>query len=447
MFRKPYSYFILAAVLVFTAQAAVYAQFAPVNGTVVTLKDGQSVPVVGALIEVYRTDIKGTFPSTSTRKRGEFNFVGMPFGATYIFSVSAPNFAPVVYPGVKAGQEKLIISMNPGDGKKYTEAEARQAATGAQNSGGPESGGLSEEQKTQQADYEKKNAEITAKNEKIKNADATAIKANSEGQAALKAENYDLAIAKFNEGIAAVPDFVGSTPILINGKVLALKGKGFKLYKEGATSTDIALRKAKYEEANKAYDEGLAGFQDALGILSKAEASTDPAEQKRRDTLKHDLYAVAAEIHRLKVAGGVDQSKIADANTVITEYLALETNPELKATTQMGLGDMMTRVGDFDKAVAAYRQVLVLKPDHAEATGRLGLALFAQGAAKTPEDKEMEQEGLNFMQKYIDMSPVSPTDAPAVKELKVSIKESVDYLKAQKMAPQKAPAVGGKKKS
>jgi tetratricopeptide (TPR) repeat protein len=218
------------------------------------------------------------------------------------------------------------------------------------------------------------------------------------------------------------------------------------LYKEGATSTDMTLRKAKYEEANKAYDEALASFQDAMGVISRADAVTDPAEQKRREVVKHDLYAVAAEIHRLKIAGGVDQSKIAEANTVIADYLALETNPEVKVTTQMGVGDMMTRVGDFDKAVAAYRQVLVLKPDHAEAMGRLGLALFAQGAAKSPEDKEMEQEGLNFMQKYIDMSPVSPTDPPAVKELKVSIKESVDYLKAQKMAPQKAPA-GGKKKS
>lgn len=445
MFRKSYSY-ILAAVFVFAAHFTAYAQFAPVNGTVVTQKDGKNVPVADASIDVYRTDIKGTFPSTKTNKRGEFNFVGMPYGATYLFSVSAPNYAPVVYPDVKAGQEKLVITMDQGDGRKYTEAEARQAAANAPKTGGSESGGLTDEQKNANAEIERKNAEITAKNEKTKSADQIAAKAYDEGKAALKAENYDLAIVKFSEGILAVPDFVGSTPILLNLKMEALKNKGFKLYLEGAKSGDATIKKAKFEEANKAYDDALVGFQDALGIMSRAGAATDPAEQKRRDTLKHDLYLVAAETHRLKVAGGVDQSKITEAVAVITDYLTLENDPALKLTTQMGLGDMMTRVGDLEKAVAAYRQVLVLKPDHAEAMGRLGLALFGQGASMTPEDKDMEQEGLNYMQKYIDLSPVSPTDPPAVKELKISIKESVDYLKAQKMTPQKAPA-GGKKKS
>ena len=445
MFRKSYLLVIFAAIVPLAFSVTAYAQLSPLGGTVVLQKEGKGEPVANALIEVFRTDAKGYY-KTQTNKKGEFRFIGVLYG-DYVVAASAPNASPTVLGNVKAGQEDLRLVLDTGDGRKYTEAEARQAATNTPKSDGTESGGLTEDQKKQQEDFEKKNAEITAKNEKIKNADATAIKANAEGQAALKAENYDLAVAKFNEGIAAVPDYVGSTPILINGKTLALKGKGFKLYKEGATSPDMALRKAKYEEANKAYDEALAGFQDAMGIISKAEASSDPAEQKRRDLLKHDLYAAAAEIHRLKVAGGVDQSKIAEASTVIADYLALETNPELKVTMQMGLGDMMTRAGDLEKAAAAYRQVLVLKPDNAEAMGRLGLALFGQGASMTPEDKEMEQEGLNFMQKYIDMSPVSPTDAPAVKELKVSIKESVDYLKAQKMAPQKAPAGGGKKKS
>jgi tetratricopeptide (TPR) repeat protein len=445
MFRKSYLLVIFAAIVPLAVSVTAYAQTSPLAGTVVFQKEGKDEPVAGALVEVYRTDVKGYY-KTQTNKKGEFRFIGVLYG-DYFIAVSGPNAAPTVLPNVKAGQETLRIVVNPGDGRKYTEAEARQAAAIEQNSGGSKSGGASDEEKAQQAEFAKKNEEIIAKNEKIKNADATAARANTEGQAALKAENYDLAVAKFSEGIAAVPDFVGSTPILINGKMLALKGKGFKLYKEGASAPDMAVRKAKFEEANKAYDEALAGFQDAIAVILRAEASIDPAEQKRRDVLKHDLYAAAAEIHRLKVAGGVDQSKIAEANTVINDYLTLETNAELKASMQMGLGDMMTRAGDFEKAVAAYRQVLVLKPDNAEAMGRLGLALFARGAAMSPEDKEMEQEGLNFMQKYIDMSPVSPTDTPAVKELKVSIKESIDYLKAQKITPQKAPANGGKKKS
>jgi len=61
--------------------------------------------------------------------------------------------------------------------------------------------------------------------------------------------------------------------------------------------------------------------------------------------------------------------------------------------------------GDFDKAVAAYRQVLAAKPDDSEAMAKLGLSLMAQGAAVSPEDKEKEQEGLNYMQKYTESPP------------------------------------------
>jgi hypothetical protein len=44
------------------------------------------------------------------------------------------------------------------------------------------------------------------------------------------------------------------------------------------------------------------------------------------------------------------------------------------------------------------------------------------------------------------MSPVVPTDTTAVKELKESIKQTVEYLKSEKkLAPQKVPAAPKKK--
>ena len=52
---------------------------------------------------------------------------------------------------------------------------------------------------------------------------------------ALNAKNYDLAISKFDEGVAAVPDFVGSTPIMLDGKLVALRARGYDKYREGAT--------------------------------------------------------------------------------------------------------------------------------------------------------------------------------------------------------------------
>ncbi len=441
MFRRSYLLIVLAAAFLAAANVGVFAQTAPVTGTVELEKaDKTREPVAGALIEVYRIDIKSGFPSSKTNKKGDFSFAGLALGAKYVFAVSAPNCSPTIFPNVKAGQEKLVITVSAGDGKKLTEAEVRDAvAAGSKNATAP-SGEQTAEQKKAQAEFEKKNAEITAKNSKIQNADAVASKSNEEGRAALDAKNYDLAIAKFSAGVDAVPDFVGSTPVMLLGKMIAQKAKGFDLYRSGAAISDLPARKVKYGEANKEYDDALISFAQALDVINKAGAATDAADQKKRDNVKSELYSNATEIHRLKAVGNVDNSKGEDAYKLYTAYIALETDPAKKLATQLNLGDVMRLTGDFDKAIAAYRQVLATKPDQPEALGALGLSLVAQGASVVPEDKEKMQEGLNYMQKYTEIAPVAATDSPAVKELKMSVKETVDYLKSQKLTPQKLPA-------
>jgi tetratricopeptide (TPR) repeat protein len=299
---------------------------------------------------------------------------------------------------------------------------------------------LTEAQKKERAELEQKNAEIVAKNKRMQEGDEVARRSNEEAIAAFKAGNYDLAISKYSEGIAAVPDFVGSTPILLGGEMNALKMKAYNTYVEGAKSTDATLRRTKFEEANALYDKALDAFHNAVDILTKATQSSDPTEQKRRDSLKLGLYTLAVEIHRLKSVTKMDTPRSAEAPTVFSEYMAIESDPAAKLKAQMTLGDIMRLSGNFDKAIEAYRQVLATNPDNAEATGKLGLSIFAKGAATDPEDKDTEQEGLNYMQKYTEMAPVTATDSQADKELKTSIKETVDYMKAQKMTPQKPAA-------
>lgn len=435
MFRNRFLKLIFIAAVVMVVQTAVMAQLQPVSGTVELLKaDGTREPVANALVEVYRVDVKVSFPAARTNKKGEFSFAGLPMGPTLAFGVSAPGCAPVIFPNVKAGQQRLLITMSPGDGSKLSEDEVRSGANApASGSGQPTA-----EEKKQQAEFEKKNNEIKEKNKKIEEGDALAKRSFEEGNAALKAENFELALAKFDTGVSAVPDFVGSTPILLSGKMLALKNLGFNRYREGAASSDPSVRIGKYQEANKYYEDALAAFQQALDVIKNAEAAADTAEQKRRDQMRAELYASATEIHRLKAVGQVDTSKTADALAVITEYMNLEADPAKKLAARLTLGDIMRAAGDFEKAVAAYKAVLEVKPDHADAMGSLGLSLFAQGVAMVPEDKALQQEGLNYMQKYTEIAPIAPTDSQAVRELKQSVKETVDYLKnQQKMTPQK----------
>jgi tetratricopeptide (TPR) repeat protein len=448
MFRKVYFTVILACAFFATGAVSSYAQFAPVSGVVELVNaDGKRTPVAGALVEPIRIDIKASLPSAKTNKKGEFSFAGLPFGATFVLSASAPGCAPGMLSNVKAGQEKLLISLTPGDGRKYTEDEVRKgsAATSAKG-GGEQPAELTAEQKKAMADYEKQKAAIEAKNKNIQAGDELARKSNEEGNALLKAENWDAAAAKFQEGVTAVPDYVGSTPILLNGKMLALKGKGYSIYREGAATADAEARRAKYVDANKYYDDALAAFQQALDVINKAEATQDPAEQKRRELLKVGLYSAASEIHRLKAVPSVDTSKGAEANTVLAQYIAIEPDPAKKLSAQLILGDINRSTGDFEKAVAAYRSVLEIKPDHPEAMAGLGLSLFAQAVMTDPPDKAKQQEGLNYMQKYTEIAPIAATDPQNIKEFKQSVKDTVDYLKAQKMAPQKITTAPPKKK-
>ena len=430
MYRKKYLTFLFSAALFLAGSIAAFAQTGPVRGEVKLQKaDGTTVPVADAVIDVYRTDIdKGGRPSGKTNSKGEFAFIGFPLGQRFVIAVSGTGIGPRVQPDIKAGMESIVITVNEGDGRKLTEAEVREVVASA---AGAPSGEMSEADKKARAEVEKKNAEIMEKNKRIQESDSIASKSNTEGVAALKAKNYDLAIQKFGEGVAAVPDFIGSTPVNLNGLLVSYRGKGYDIYREGATSPDVAARKAKYEAANKEYNAALDAFEKALAVFKNAEATTDPAEQKRRDSLKLELYSNAVEVHRLKAAGGVDTSMGDKAETVLTEYIAMETDPAKKAAAQLTLGDVMRETGNFDKAVAAYKAVLAASPENMDATAQLGLTLVALGTSVDPPNKEQLQEGLNYMQKFADA-------APDTHKYKNDVKQMVEYLKTeQKLTPQK----------
>src|SRR4051794_30101998 len=103
MFRRSYLTFLFALAATLVAAGATFGQNAPVSGTVELNTNGTKTPVAGALVEVYRIDIKTTLPAAKTGKKGDFAFAGLPLGGTYALAVSAPGCAPAVFPGVKAG--------------------------------------------------------------------------------------------------------------------------------------------------------------------------------------------------------------------------------------------------------------------------------------------------------------------------------------------------------
>jgi tetratricopeptide (TPR) repeat protein len=445
MFRKNYFNVFCTALVLLVAGTAALAQNGPVRGIVKLQKaDGTVTPVADAIVEAYRTDIdRGKMPPAKTNKRGEFNFVAFPLGQRYVLAVSGAGIGPRIEPDVKAGMENIVFVVNEGDGRKLTEAEAREAAKGAMAA---PAGGTSEADKKAQAELAAKNAEIMKKNEKLQADDETARRANTEGKAALAAKDWNLAIAKFDEGIAAVPDYVGSTPILIAGKMIALKSRGFDLYVQGAKATEASAKIEKYNAAKKEFLAALAAYTQAADIVKK-DTSTDPKDQALRKSIMNDLYLTAIEVHRLMAVAQVDTTHTAEAEALINEYLAQETDAAKKIKIQTVLGDIMRSAGEFDKAIAAYKGVLETAPDNSEVMASLGLSLVAQGTSVDPPNRDQLQEGLNYMQKYADTVAILPTDSPSVQEFKKSVKDTVEYLKTeQKLKAQPTKAAAPKKK-
>jgi len=430
MFRKNYFIFLLATVLFSLSGLAVFAQTAPVAGKVVLKKaDGTTEPVAGALVEVFRTDIKGTLPSDKTNKKGEFAFAGLPLGATFVLSISAPNAKPGYYPNVKAGNDKLLITIVEGDGKRWTEQEIRQVlAEGATTAATPtKSAQSSEEQKKAQAEYEKQVAEVTAKNENVKQKTAVIEAALKAGNEAFNSKNYDVAIAKFNEGYEADTEFVGSAPVLLNNKGASLTSRAVNTFNQ-SVKAETAVRLEGYGKVKKDLGDAADAYNRSWTILKNAPA-TDAAAAKSLEANKMNALRGIKETFRLMAATEqVDATKAEIGKTLIPEYVNIETDAVKKSEAQVTLGDVFRVAGDFDNAIAEYRKALELSKDNPDALAGLGLSLFAAGEATN--DTAKKQEGLNYMQRFSEV-------APAGHKLKDDVTSVVEYLKTQKLAPQK----------
>ena len=161
MFRKNYFTFLLTLALFAAGSIVTFAQTAPVTGRVEMKKaDGTTGPVAGAVVEVFRTDQKGKFPSDKTGKKGDFAFAGLPLGATFVFSISGANIAPQIFPNIRAGASDLNFTVVEGDGKKLTEAEVREALTAPAKA-------ATNTAQTPDAQTEPAKAELTAEQKKM----------------------------------------------------------------------------------------------------------------------------------------------------------------------------------------------------------------------------------------------------------------------------------------
>ena len=154
---------LVVAVLLTVAAVPAIAQVGELRGKVLMKQaDGQTVPLAGAQIDVFRTDMKAQY-QTKTDKKGEFVFAGLPFIGTYTVAASHETAAPTFVPGVKAGKGVPVeLTVTPGSGKRLTLDEIAKA--GGTSTNPAAAGAPSAADKAKMEELAKKNAEIEAGN-------------------------------------------------------------------------------------------------------------------------------------------------------------------------------------------------------------------------------------------------------------------------------------------
>ena len=235
---KPLLRAFAAALLLAACGVIASAQVAQMSGKV-TLKqaDGTVVPVVGAQVDIYRTDIKWE-DHIKTNKKGEYMHAGIPFVGTYALAVSAPGARPAYISGVRFSQNPTNdFQLDPGDGSRLTLDQIKTAgATGGSKSPGGGAPAVSKEDKAKAEEAQRQMAEVNKKNEEITKGNEVVNRTFKAGNDALFATppRYDEAIAAYREGLAARPD----EPALLTNLSDALRRRGVDRFNAAIKSTD-----------------------------------------------------------------------------------------------------------------------------------------------------------------------------------------------------------------
>jgi tetratricopeptide (TPR) repeat protein len=396
MFRRyVFGFVALAALFASTAMLG-SAQSGQLRGHVVMKQaDGTQVPVAGAQIDVYRTDIAGKY-ETKTDKRGDFVFAGLPYIGTYIVTASQAGAHPDWVPNVKAGRElEVTLTLSPGDGSRLTLEQIKAVLSAGGGAGGGGGGGqLTAEDKAKQAEREREIAEVNAQNEKAKNANEIIGRAFKAGNAALMAKNYDEAIKQYQEGLAA--DSTQSA--LLTNEALAYKARGVEEYNAGVSAKDDTEKTSKLEAAKSDFKAAATASAKAAALVKALPTPTDPTELAHYNGNRLASYSTNAEAMRLLVTK-VDGTQADAALAAFKDYISVETDPVKKAKAQIDAAQMLLDAGAVDKSYAEFHTILETQPDNPDANLGAGLSLFASG------DKAKYQEAANYLQHYVDVAP------------------------------------------
>jgi tetratricopeptide (TPR) repeat protein len=423
-----------SALLVFAFAAVAAAQVATLEGKVLLEQaDKMIVPLQGATVHIVRTDIKQDLGSVKTDKNGKYVRVGVAFTGTYTLLISAPNSTPAYLGNVRPGQRAVNdFTLYPGDGRVLTleDAKAAEAAGGKPAPAGASAADV--------ANAKKKASEIAAERAKYEAERAKAEEYNAKvpeilkaGNEAYNAKNFDLALAKYDEGIVAAPE----EHVFPLNKAVVLTGRGIDKYNAAFKAKDNAAKEIARAELKTAVE--FAEKAVTLLRAKQAKGQPTPAGTAAVGLVKNEEELSAlntrADSYRLALLTytPIDSEAAAKA---IEEYVNVEPDANKKNKMQAVLGEALLMSNKVDESIAKFRQILSTNPNNVDAMRGLGISL----AAKANEDPKALAEAVRMMEQFVEKAPADHKQRPEVaamaEELKGSIKELDNKPQAQEKA-------------
>ena len=390
---------------------AAAAQVAQVTGKV-TLKqsDGRMTPVAGALVDLYRTDIRWEAHSKTDRSGG-YIFAGVPFIGKYTIAVSAAGARPDYVRDVRVTQSPTFdFQLERGDGTTLTLDQIKAAGTSTTTT----KAAPAERPDSQAAvaELERKNREIEESNRKIEAENATVARAFKAGNDAFAAKNYAAAIAAYDEGLAAREE-----PAIYANKSIALRLRGADRFNSAVRSQDAAVKNSGVEAAKKDWLAAAEAGKRALDIMKATAFPADPAEKSR--FAENKLAAIASYAEAMRLVGTkVDPTRAEAAFQIYSEYAVMETDLTKRSQRKTEAAKILLDAGQFDRAAEEFRKILRVEPGDLDANLYLGLSLFNTG------DKTKFQEAADHLGKFAEK-------APASEPLKADALSILEFLKTQ----------------
>jgi len=391
-----------------------YAQTTHIEGTVkLKGEDGIAKPVPDAVVDIYRTDIKGQW-TVKTDKQGVYRRLGMPITGTFLVVVSGEGLTPTYINNIRLAQTNIVdLIVNPGDGAKLT-FEQVQAQIAQQRSGGGQ---------PSMSAADRAKLEAARKEQETKAAENKALQANfnearahyNAGIDMIKTKNYQGALSEFEQ--AANVDV---------GKHEAFKELSFKANAQIAEA-HYQVGADLFNQKNRA--EAKPHFEKAIAAINKAieVAATDTKPETQNELLVY--YNILEKNASLLVEHFGATGDLDAWVATLNKAEAIDAPNKNKWVVKKA--NMYRFAGRTDEAVTAYKAVLAADPSNLDALYNLGLTLIASS------EKAHIQEGANALGDFAKNAPATDGRVPAVKEALEAVKTAYN-IEAEKPSKRRA---------